>query len=354
MRAVAITVVLLHHYIQQRPFVLSGFGVMLFFVLSSYFGTRSLLQLKGHVESGGVTVKDALKIFYGRRYLRLVPMHLLVLTVTALADVPYARSTFWWNAPFLANAGTIWRDEWFGRFSPLWSLAALEQFYVWWPLAVLWVPRRRLLALVTLTIASASAWTLVCWSYRLGPFYWTVTPIGAFDQFGFGALLALARAEPAHEGLRRIIRGWVAAPCGALLVALVGARAAGVVSAPFEVFWISAVGCLFFVWLIDRSLLGIDGPLGALLRNGIMAAAGRVSYSVFLLHNFTELLVPRIGFLGHLLDSDWRSIVLIPLTFALGHAMWTYIELPIARFRQARFRVDTAKLSIADPLVRAA
>jgi peptidoglycan/LPS O-acetylase OafA/YrhL len=280
-----------------------------------------------------------------------VPVHLIVLALTALLDVPYARSAFWWNAPFLANLGMVWRDEWFGRFSPLWSLAALEQFYFWWPLAILWVPRRRLFLLIGATIATALAWTLLCWSGSLGSFYWTVIPFATFDQVGFGALLALVRADSAYEGLRRFVRGWVGVPCGAVLIALVAARIAGAQSVPFEVFWISLVGCLFFVWLIDRSLRGFDGVVGALLRNPVAAAAGRLSYSVFLLHNFTELLVPRVGILGRLLDSDWRSVVLIPLTFALSQIVWMCVELPIARFRQTHF---ARHHPVADPLVRAA
>lgn len=195
LRAVAITVVLLHHYIRERSFVLSGFGVMLFFVLSGYFGTRSLLQLKSEVEAERITIKEGLKTFYGRRYLRIVPLHILVLTVTAIADVPYARSAFWWNVTFLANLGMLWRDEWFGAFSPLWSLAALEQFYLAWPLAVLWVPRRRLLMLIALTITTATAWTLVCWTFALGALYWTVVPVGLFDQVGFGALLGAVQGR---------------------------------------------------------------------------------------------------------------------------------------------------------------
>jgi len=337
LRAIAIVIVLLHHYIDGQ-FVLGGFGVMLFFVLSSYFGTRSLLQLRSHVEAGAITAADALKTFYGRRYLRIMPVHVLVLTVTVVANVEYARAAFWWNAPFLANFGMLRSDEWFGRFSPLWSLAALEQFYLWWPFVMLRVPRRRLWLIVGAAIATASVWRIVCLEYRLGSFAWTVAPMATIDQLGFGALLALMRAEPSRETVLRLVRPLVAWPCGLVLLALVGARLGGIGAAPYEVFWISAVGCLFFMWLIDRSLRGIGGTAGALLRNPIAVAAGRMSYSVFLLHSFSDLLVPHVGALGALLDTNARSLVLIPLTFVLAHASWTYVEVPIARLRK-RFRV---------------
>jgi peptidoglycan/LPS O-acetylase OafA/YrhL len=354
LRAVAIIIVLLHHYIRERHFVLGGFGAMLFFVLSSYFGTRSLLQLKADVDTGALGPTAALKLFYGRRYFRIVPVHLIVLAIAALANVPYARDAFWWNAPFLANVGMLWRDEWFGPFSPLWSLAVLEQFYFWWPLAVLLLTRRRLQLAMVLLIVSASAWRIICHHYYLGPFYWTVVPLSTFDQLGFGSLLALVRAEPAYAGWLRGLRSVVAWPSGLVLASLVIGRLNGMVSAPYEVFWISVVGCLFLVWLIDRSLSGIGGPAGAVLRNRILAEAGRLSYSVFLIHSFTELFLPRAGWLGALLETDWRALVLIPLTFALAQAMWTYVEVPLARFRKRRFQIRNVPVPGADSLARAA
>jgi len=252
--------------------------------------------------------------------------------------VEYARAAFWWNAPFLANIGMLRSDEWFGRFAPLWSLASLEQFYLWWPLVMLRVPRRRLWLVVAAAIVSASVWRIVCLEYRLGSFAWTVAPMATIDQLGFGALLALMRAKPSCEKVLGLMRPAVAWSCGLVLLALVASRLGGIGEAPYEVFWISTVGCLFFMWLIDRSLRGIGGTAGALLRNPIAAAAGRMSYSVFLLHSFSDLLVPHVGVLGAMLETDARSLVLIPLTFALALATWTYVEVPIARVRK-RFQV---------------
>lgn len=353
LRAVAITIVLLHHYIVEHQFALRGFGVMLFFVLSSYFGTRSLLQMKEDVETGAASRRDALKIFYGRRYLRIVPVHLLVLGVTALANVDYARATFLWNAPFLANIGMLRHDEWFGRFSPLWSLAALEQFYLWWPAAVLWVPRKRLLHLVAGTVAMAVAWQMVCWQRELGDMAWTVVPFASFDVLGFGALLAIIRMEPAYAGILRVVRTAGAWPCGLILAVVVGTRLAGVRTLPYEVFWISAVGSCFFMWLIDRNLRGVGGVPGRILRNPTLAAAGRLSYSVFLVHNFVELLVPPVGVLGQVLQTDWQAIVLVPLSFALAQGLWTHVEVPLARLRRSRFQLRPAPGAMGDKLAPA-
>lgn len=341
LRTVAVTIVLLHHYIVDRSFVLSGFGVMLFFVLSGYFGTRSLLRFRQHIEADRTTRPAALKVFYARRYLRILPVHLLVLGVTALANVEYARATLWWNAPFLANLGMLWHDEWFGRFSPLWSLAVLEQFYLWWPAAILWVPRARVLPLIVAVIAGASAWRLACLALSLGDLYWVVAPFAMVDCLGFGALLALARSEPSYARLLQGLRTAGAWPCGLVLAALVALRISGGAAAiPHQAFWVPVVGSVFFVWLTDKSLRGIGGTVGRWLRHPGLAGAGALSYSVFLLHNFTELLVPPVGVLGAVLHTDWQALVLIPCTFALAHAVSTCIEAPIARIRRSRFRMD--------------
>ena len=66
LRAFAIGIVLIHHYRDTR-FFLSGFGATLFFVLSGFFATRTLLKLRQGVETGRTQTGQALKLFYFKR-----------------------------------------------------------------------------------------------------------------------------------------------------------------------------------------------------------------------------------------------------------------------------------------------
>jgi len=337
LRALAITIVMLHHYLSfQIP--LSGFGVMMFFTLSGYFGARSLLSMRDDIAYGKLTRREALRLFYGRRYFRILPVHLLVLGVTFLANVPYARSKFFWNITFTSNWGMIANDEWFGRFSPLWSLAVLEQFYLFFPLLVFLTPRRHFFKVIVGMIASAFVFRLVSLAFSAGPFIWTLTPIGAFDQLGCGVLLAYARHEPDHESLLQKIRFAGAAICGPLLVLIVSMKCIGY-KLPYHAIYISIVACIFFAWMTDRSLRGIKGRIGGLLRVPWLAAAGRASYSAFLIHNFTVLLIPGIPGVDKIIDSNFRFVILIPTTFFIAHLMVMYIEEPFGRYRKARFRM---------------
>src|SRR5580658_7434686 len=69
LRAFAVGIVMIHHFYSEK-FFLAGFGVTLFFVLSSFFATNSLLRFKARVEAGRMRRADGLKTFYLRRWLR--------------------------------------------------------------------------------------------------------------------------------------------------------------------------------------------------------------------------------------------------------------------------------------------
>ena len=172
LRALAILVVMLHHYI-NGPFLLAGFGVVMFFLLSGYFGTRGLMGLRAKLEARTVKPHQALGTFYQRRYARIVPLYWLVIACAAVGGVEYARDALFWNALFLSNVAILRSNEWMGRFSQLWSLGVLEQFYLVWPAAILFLPKRLLVPLSVLGIGTALGWRIVCDQAILSPLAWT-------------------------------------------------------------------------------------------------------------------------------------------------------------------------------------
>jgi peptidoglycan/LPS O-acetylase OafA/YrhL len=332
LRAVAIGVVMLHHYINP-PILLSGFGVTFLFVLSGYFASNTLLKLRKRMDNEQTDMGGAVKDFYLRRYLRICPMYFLVLLLTALFNVEGARDSLPWNAFFLANIQTVVSGEWNGRFSPMWSLSFLEQFYLIWPFVMLVLPRRRLVPAIIFMIALGPVWRFICYWQDLSAINWTVSPLASCDAVGCGALLAVARMGMVGENvLPRLIwlARWVGVPGYALLVV-----AKGVHYTPwYTEIVIPFVASLAFVWLAEKASRGFEGPVGALFNNETIARIGRMSYSIFLLHTFTELILPHVGVLGRILDSNWRFVVLIPCTVALANLSWHYIEQPIQEIRR--------------------
>ena len=148
LRAIAVIAVLLYHL--GLSWIPGGFlGVDLFFVISGYVITRLLLD--SIQRSGGLD----LRYFYFARARRLLPPLIFMLFTTALFVGVWAPDTikrFLTDAPFsLVGAMNWWlvfkKQDYFeaiGR-PPLlqhtWSLGVEAQFYLVWPLILLFVLR---------------------------------------------------------------------------------------------------------------------------------------------------------------------------------------------------------------------
>lgn len=347
LRAFAVGIVMIHHFYSEK-FFLAGFGVTLFFVLSSFFATNSLLRFKAKAEAGQMRRADGLQTYYIRRWLRIWPLYYLVLAVTALLGTAYARESFWWNAAFLSNVRLLVTGEWTGRFSHLWSLSALEQFYLIWPALILWCPRRRLVPLVLATISLGVLYDVGCAIFDLPPFYWFVVPVSSFNAFGAGALLSLCVANVPGEAAMRRIRWWTGWVCTPIFLALLAGKFFGYVPPGFTLY-IGLVASLAFVHIIQRVMAGFSGPVGRwIFENRFLSHVGRMSYSIFLLHEFTELLIPKFPAVRAVLSSDYRIVLLMPCTILLAHLSWKFIESPVLAFRK-KYRASALDAAPAYP-----
>lgn len=140
LRALAISLVFLFHYRlfahPQWVDTLCKFGwtgVDLFFVLSGYL-------IAGQIFKGMQRGDFSLKVFFIKRFLRILPSFWVVLAIYFL--IPAARewealSPLWKFLTFTQNFGL---DQRYNRtFSHAWSLCVEEQFYLLLPLSVLFI-----------------------------------------------------------------------------------------------------------------------------------------------------------------------------------------------------------------------
>ena len=347
LRAFAILIVMLHHYM-TRPLAISGFGVILFFVMSGYFSTRALLKLRGYMDNDGLSGWRATASFYLQRYLRIMPTYYIVIFVTLLCGVEYARQTFWMNAAFLSNFQMLHTGEWTGRFSHLWSLSILEQFYLFLPLIVLCWPRKSLHWAIVGMIALGPLYRLYCLLANLSPMEWLMFPAASFDQLGAGALMAVCVGQKFERPLAKI-----GAICGVLFFAAFALHTYTPFDPPLYAIYIPTLASFFFIWLVDLALHGgVRGRIGRWLETPILCRIGQISYSVFLLHNFTELLIPRVSWMNGIMHSEWRILILVPGTLLLAYLAWRFIEMPVYRYRKAKEAemLLRPQLCVAQPL----
>ena len=148
LRAIAVVAVMLYH--ANHTWLRGGFlGVEVFFVISGYLIT--LLLVGEYERTGGVNLRE----FWLRRARRLLPavlllMALLVIYITAFypAVRESTRGDFVGGLFYVSNWYQILvgqgyaSSEAFVPLRHLWSLAVEEQFYLVWPLVMLFIMRR--------------------------------------------------------------------------------------------------------------------------------------------------------------------------------------------------------------------
>ena len=202
-------------------------GVNLFFVLSGFLITGILLDSKGQ--------QYYYRNFYARRFLRIFPLYygvllavlLVIIALRAVRPGLYSRdhnahailAAMPWFWTYTTNIGLAFfyvNASWLTHF---WSLAVEEQFYLVWPLAVLVLTPRRLIAfcaaLAVLALACRAGLTLAGAPSEANYFF---TPC-QLDSLAMGAVAAVVARDPALLAPLRNNLAWIS---GALLL-LIGA-----------------------------------------------------------------------------------------------------------------------------------
>ena len=225
LRAVAVVLVMnFHAFPEGMP---GGFvGVDVFFVISGFLITGIIAR---ELEQCRFSLLD----FYVRRIRRIFPALLVVLAVSLVAGwlvlLPalYARLGIdvFASAGFLANVALLLQSGYFDIESArkpllhLWSLGIEEQFYLAWPLILMWAARRKIsIAAVaaTLGIASFILNVALTGSKPAAAFY---LPFSRAFELLLGAALACGWDRLNQASRASDIRAWAGA---AMIAAAVG------------------------------------------------------------------------------------------------------------------------------------
>jgi peptidoglycan/LPS O-acetylase OafA/YrhL len=323
LRAFAVLAVLLHHTLPDTVTSrvdLGGYGVRLFFVLSGFLITGILLKARGDGAAQHVGRGTILRAFYIRRFLRIFPLYYAVLLVAYLGNAPGIRQGIGWYVSYLSNYYFARKGAFGGAGSHLWSLAVEEQFYLVWPILVLFLPRRALpwlMATAALT-GPVSRLVLALWSGDNDVATRVPTP-ACMDALGLGAGLALfsqAGAMPRwtkHGALFGGVLLLVGFYC--MQAQQIGRTAQLVVG--------DTASALVFAWLVERAAAGMRGVGGWLLACRPLVYVGTISYGVYVYQNFIIWcwLPP---------DRGLRQFLLVlGVTVAVAAASWHFFEKPL-------------------------
>ena len=348
LRGLAVLAVVIYHFFGD---ILPGgyLGVDIFFVLSGFLITSLL------VREFNATGRISLKDFWLRRFRRILPAALVVLSIcTAIVALiggdlavgirQQFLGTFFFvnNWTQIATSQTYFAPNEVQVFAHYWSLAVEEQFYLIWPLLMFGIfaisrrkPKRLPIAVsLILAIASAVAMALIFTPGEDPTRVYYGTDTHAFGLL-IGAMLSLLLTSTDKD---IDADSWPAANKGTLAGA-VGALA--LVAYLAQLVWMGADreftyrGGLVLTSVLGAAMIwGVvreTGPLTWIFRTRVMRWLGQRSFSLYLWHWPVVMIVHALS------DApSWLlGLLCLPLSCLLAEVTYQFVENP---FRRAGFR----------------
>jgi peptidoglycan/LPS O-acetylase OafA/YrhL len=319
-RGVAVIMVLLLH---ADWFNNGWIGVDLFFVLSGFLITGILRRSRGE--------PFYWQRFYIKRAARIFPPALLGITMIAV----------FWPHPSLIGLGgyllSLGNIVNFTRFNilplgHLWSLSVEEHYYLFWPFAVLRLPRRKLLWLLGAVIITTPLGRLAA-TYMLprvepSPTYY-LTPF-RIDGLALGSLLALLIEQRCwQERLKRWSGPGIVLTSAAYLFLWTVLGHSHFYpfsySPSFNGIGYSLVAITGFL-VVGYAYLLPDAVLTRILRQRVLVKVGEISYGLYV---YSWILLVLIKHSWPLLSSREASLIHIVVSVGVSAILFKYYESPI-------------------------
>ena len=323
LRAIAVLPVVFYH--AGLPGFSGGFvGVDVFFVISGYLITGILWR---EIAQNDMSILR----FYERRARRILPALLAVILFATIGAVfiltPEELSNFaasvigstFFVQNFVLHAQAGYFDA-ASETKPLlhiWSLAVEEQFYIFFPLALLAAARfmRRNGILILLALAAITSFGLSVWLVERSPaFNFYMLPPRAWELLA-GSLLAIAGTTAVASPRARDVGSVLGLLAILLPVYLYSA------DTPFPSYTAApaVLGASALIWAGPHSLVG------RMLAWRPLVFIGLISYSLYLWHwpliAFHSLVFPGEKQLTH-------GLILVGLSLVLATASWRFVEQP--------------------------
>lgn len=348
LRAVAVLAVLLHHF-QIPGFAGAFYGPDIFFVLSGYLITGSLVREYARSMNNG-TQRGSISFIglYLRRVRRIIPAATFVIVAINIyayffvnelkAKSIYLDSiwTFFFgaNIRFAHEATDYFAVE---RISPLvhfWSLSVTEQFYLVWPVLLILAARIRIPGLSTKSDAWKKQMVLALSVLILVSFIWSLIVFKESRNLAYFSTFCRAW-ELAVGGAIAIlsfsdVQGKKKQTVGTLrnfsLVLLFGSILIVKESNFAYTIFLPVVACAFLIFSAKQ----FEGdPSSKILGSKPLTALGTISYSVYLWHWPIFAFAQELG----LMETLANKFLGILMTIPLGVFTYRYIEQTFMRIK---------------------
>lgn len=329
LRGYSVLAVLHGHF--WAPWVTGHLGVRLFFVISGFLITAILLRERAALPAGDGP-RQILIAFFARRGLRILPPLFLVLLVAAALGLEGLRPVLGWHLALLSNV-LFFLDNAYRPWAAahLWSISVEEQFYLAWPWAMLFLPRRAHPWTCVLMIVAAIVARAVLMVSVTGYVRPLVATPAHLDALGAGALWAVV----VHRGAAA---RWLGPLQRAGMAAAAAALGAYLLLPGFAVEYLVAetLAVVPMVALVATAAAMPDSAAWRLIANRPAVKLGEISYGVYLFHYFV-----LAGFWAASARAGLPVMPLGPATFlicaavtiALAALSWRFYEGPFTALK---------------------
>jgi peptidoglycan/LPS O-acetylase OafA/YrhL len=336
LRAIAVICVIIAHWFPANHIFkilpLGSIGVDIFFVLSGFLISRILFNTK---ESIGETFKekiDAIKGFIIRRTLRIFPIYYLLLLVLYFTNGPEVKQGFLYYLTYTSNYFFYNTQNWHGMMAHLWSLAVEEQFYLVWPLLLLFILRKHILKLLLIVIV------ISCIYPYYNRVYWAnILTISCVSAFGLGALLAYIEVyKPSFEHQFKKLIKYAFFP----LIALVFFQYTVLNAGGFPTRIIMSLITLNCIRICLES--NPKNILFVILNTRVLNFIGMISYGIYLYHcplpsywrRFFRMFKIESPF-DHSGVNYYELSAQFLLLILIAYLSWIIVEKPILKFKKS-------------------
>lgn len=353
LRTFAVLLVIIAHWAPKdfnKLFSFGNLGVNIFFVLSGFLITRIILNEKEDIEKEGIKDKkfSAIGRFMMRRLLRIFPVYYLMLFVLYLGDSYLSnpiQTDLEYYVLYLQNFLYYFRQSFpGGKVGHFWTLAVEEQFYLVWPWILFFVNKKYTKNVMVIGIILGTVSSLLL---PLIPGKEILTPaltICCLQSFCFGGLLAywVVKGDSSLNNNYSFLKRMAITS----LTLYVGIK----MFYPSFIFFDRLFESIITTWFIALILLDKTSKIDYILSNKILISIGKVSYGVYIFHNFIPVSVKAILHLlnkkavGHseqllvleFLQGNLIIFNVICMTILLGIAYFSFyfIETPFLKLKR--------------------
>lgn len=337
LRAIAVFFVLLEHWLNEIPllklFPFGMSGVTLFFVLSGFLITQILLKSRDLSEQKNQNRIHSAKQFYIRRTLRIFPVYYLTILILYIFNVQNIRDKILWFLFYASNIYFFKINNWDGNLSHLWTLAVEEQFYIIWPFIILFIPKKYLINAILGIILSGPVFRTALFilgdgSQWSSSFIHILTP-SCMDCFGLGALLAFYRVNTDKFFQFTSKKAKIF-----LILNIISFMVLLFLEENFiSVFLFRFNVSLISLFIISKVSLGYTGFLKIIFENKMLMYLGKISYGMYLFHNFIPLIYKSLKLppVQNLFLKFSVQFILLVITASLS---WFLLEKPVNNLKK--------------------